>query len=343
MRHAGILVSAAAWALSSLSVGQQSDAAPTKSADTQIRRIVTFGDSWSDAGTFGQVFGTLPGPAWPGLLSQRYQHVDEPFVTLDGPRSETFDATKSPPPLRTVGGLNFAQGGARVAAAKGTSHDALPWSLPVQLEHFLAANHRFDADELVIVWAGGNDLVAPFSTRDNHPSGYAFSTGQLTAAMRQTALTDADETVAAQIAFVKSLLNHGARHVAVLDLIDLSITPFQNGLTPKGLAFAGELSSRFNAKLTSGLPVNPRILPVHLSQLFSNLLADPAKYGYSEVIPDACNNASYMCASDHFMVPSADQTFMFAGWGHFTAHTRQVIADEVYREVTARWPAGAVH
>src|SRR6185312_10788302 len=72
-----------------------------------VAEVVSFGDSWTDAGTFGVVFGTAGSRSWAQLLAQRYGAVQEPNRRV---QHSSDGAVRELP----VGGLDYAEGGAVV-------------------------------------------------------------------------------------------------------------------------------------------------------------------------------------------------------------------------------------
>jgi phospholipase/lecithinase/hemolysin len=108
-----------------------------------------------------------------------------------------------------------------------------------------------------------------------------------------------------------------------------------------GLDLASHLTVPFNRTLRASLPADDRVLLVDAASFFDRMVADPSGYGFTNVIEDGCNNGSHFCAPEHYTTPNAANEYMFAGWGHLTAKTRQILAAEVKRQVLARWPGGA--
>ena len=76
-----------------------------------VREVVSFGDSWSDAGTFGFVFGTTEGGAWPQLLAAEYG--DTLYST--GPTVDDLVAGALEAQGRTIATAESCTGGLLVA------------------------------------------------------------------------------------------------------------------------------------------------------------------------------------------------------------------------------------
>jgi outer membrane lipase/esterase len=163
---------------------------------------ITFGDSLSDVGTYnvgtikalgGGKFtingdNTATNPALTGknytelLAAQFGLPAPCPAQTgLDGLASQGF----SVPVVNNAGCYGYAQGGARVSNPVGTSNKATgspvgALTVPVSTQiarHLVINGGKFGADQLVIVMAGGNDvlsLLAQLSTDSTAAGASAF-------------------------------------------------------------------------------------------------------------------------------------------------------------------------
>jgi phospholipase/lecithinase/hemolysin len=76
---------------------------------------------------------------------------------------------------------------------------------------------------------------------------------------------------------------------------------------------------------------------VDVAGLFAAVEADPAAYGFEVVDGDACTNGDAYCGSEARVSPDAERTYAFAGYGHFTAATRELIAGLVHDEALKTW------
>lgn len=294
----------------------------------RIQSVVTFGDSWSDAGTFGTVYGTTPGSSWSQLLARKYGDDQTAYVYVSEGKTHV------------LGGLNYAQGGAKTAvpAKPEGPADSIPNSAVVQVENYKRAYGRFRGDQLVVLWIGTNDILAPFA------SGGAFSDADVdamnsdqavTAAVFDAAAANVRRAVREQINLVQAVLVNGASHLVVINCPDMGWATFQPGTRPAGLRRATQLTSLFNTSLAAGLPHDPRVLLVDADGLLKRAAAPGA--GFTHVPDDACANGSTVCGPTEYKERGADQTYMFAGFGHLTRHARQLLADAVGRLVDERW------
>lgn len=118
-----------------------------------ITELVVFGDSLSDAGNvFGLTGGTwLAPPYWEGRASNGPVWVEQLASRLGVPI----------PTASRTGGTNFAYGGAQTGS--GTWYDPnadanIP-NVALQIDEFLARGQPLRDDQLVVLWAGANDIL----------------------------------------------------------------------------------------------------------------------------------------------------------------------------------------
>jgi len=235
-------------------------------------------------------------------------------------------------------------------------------TLPVkqQIDQHLASNYvtagKFAATDLVIVLAGANDVFTQ--------AGLAGS-GAITSTVAGQAVGTAAGELVAQVARIKAA---GAKHVLVVGLPDMGITPAG---AAQGVAAAAALSqlslSVFNATLTANLAQVPGVAYLDPVPLFSKVLASPASYGFTKVIDStalpgsalasaACgpNAIAQQAAGDSANSPSslfcsvanialsitgtlrvalADQTYLFADGVHPTTQMHKVLSQYVQEKM----------
>lgn len=299
-------------------------------AEPEASTVVTFGDSWSDAGTYGFIFGTTPGSSWSQLFARRYGDDQTAYLYSDGEHIK-----------RVMGGLNYAEGGSRVTIS-GDGPDRIPLSVTAQLDAHLAAHHGFDPSQTVIVWIGINDISKPFQKNSSEFDAVeqrAFTTGEgLSSAAYARAESRIRKAAREEGALVGRMLSAGARRIVVLNNIDDGITPFQPGLTKDGLKIATRLTNAYNAELALSLPKDGRVLPFDVDALVKGEAERVEGRQFAHIHEDGCANHDYSCGPEHYAAPDADQTYLFAGWGHLTRHGREFIAAAVERAVEKQWP-----
>jgi|GEM_PF-231573 len=182
VRATQIAVASAAFVLLAACGGGSSGSGSNSGASTPPpsgvnMQVVVFGTSLSDAGTYseqilpgfgGGRFTTNPGEVWA-------QKVSEYFGNSLTPAFEGGFGV----PLTATGGLDYAQGGAMVstggvadtsAVIPAASEQPVTW----QVSQYLAQHGSFNANQLVLVEGGANEILALL---DNSGAGLtAFAT-----------------------------------------------------------------------------------------------------------------------------------------------------------------------
>jgi phospholipase/lecithinase/hemolysin len=168
LRATQIAVASAAFALLAACGGGSSgnNNASTPPPSGVNLQVVAFGTSLTDAGTYserilpgfgGGRFTTNPGEVWA-------QKVSEYFGNTLTPAFEGGFGV----PLTATGGLDYAQGGALVtgggvantsAVIPAASQQPVTW----QLQQYLAQHGSFNANQLVLVEGGANEILALLS------------------------------------------------------------------------------------------------------------------------------------------------------------------------------------
>jgi outer membrane lipase/esterase len=320
---------AAVLATSGSSVPVPDPAGHAAAVPRPVAEVVSFGDSWTDAGTFGYVYGTAGGGSWAQLLAAEYGADQEPNRRVQ----RTDDGTVS---RTTVGGLNYAEGGA-VVAQQTADPDDVPRPLTAQLAAFLHQHGRFAPGQMVTVWAGANDILAALRGDGDADRAHRFATGRLTPAEMAQAAVAVRAAARREAALVSDMLAASARWVAVLTVIGQGITAQAPGIQAGGDAEADLLTTTYNRSLAAALPHDPRVRLVDVAGLFADVRVHPAAYGYTVVDGDACTNGGPRCDPGDWKTPDADRTFAFAAYGHFTTATRQLVAGFVHDQAGEAW------
>jgi len=290
-------------------------------------QVVSFGDSLSDVGTYaplaspvgGGRFTTNPGQVWSQNVAQYYGDTLTAAYTIDFTHK-----------LSAQSGFGYAEGGATVATPADQS-DFLTAvigniEMPVtqQLSSYLASHGSFNSNQLVLVWAGANDVLRA---------------GQLPAAA-PTVQTAA--TTLAQI--VGQIVQGGATHVVVVNLPNV-------GLSPEGLASSDgganltQLSQLFNDTLNSALQTNgvqSKVIRVDaytwLNQIIANFQANGFAVSNTAVACDpkkTPNQTALLCSPATYVTSNADQTYMFADELHPTTHLHALFAQYVEQQIAS--------
>ncbi|TDG03880.1 lipase [Paraburkholderia guartelaensis] len=290
-------------------------------------QVVSFGDSLSDVGTYaplasavgGGRFTTNPGQVWSQDIAQYYGD------TLNAAYTVGLDHK-----LSAQGGFGYAEGGSTVATP-ANQYDFLSdvignIEMPVnqQVSSYISAHGTFNSGQLVLVWAGANDVL-----RAGNPP--TANTVVQTAA-----------TTLAQI--VGQIVQAGATHVVVINVPNI-------GLSPKGITSADgganltQLSQLFNSTLNGALQtagLQGKVIEVDSYTWITQLIANFQTNGFSvSNTAQACDpsktpdNTSLLCSPATYVAAHADQTYMFADDLHPTTHTHSLFAQFVEQQIAA--------
>ncbi|MFC0401838.1 SGNH/GDSL hydrolase family protein [Paraburkholderia rhizosphaerae] len=326
--HLRIAIFAVAIALLGACGGSSGGGSPSSGPAGGIHlQTVSFGDSLSDVGTFAPIAGavgggrftTNPGQVWSQLVAQYYGDTLNAAFTID------INHRLSP-----QGGFGYAEGGATVATPANLNDFLIDVignvEMPVnaQVSSYLAAHGSFNAGQLVLVWAGANDVLRA------GPLPGAAPTVQTAA------------TTLAQI--VGQIVQSGATHVVVVNLPNI-------GLSPKGRASADgganltQLSQLFNDTLNAALQSNGlqgRVIQIDafgwVNQIFANFQANGFAVSNTAQACDPTrtpDNTSLLCSRATYSTPNADQTYMFADDLHPATRMHALFAQFVERQVAS--------
>ena len=288
-------------------------------------QIVSFGDSLSDVGTYAPIasavgggrFTTNPGQVWVQDVAQYYGDTVSAAYTIDLAHK-----------LTAQNGLGYAEGGATVATA-ASINDALialigNVNMPVneQGANDLQAHGSFKVNQLVLVWAGANDVLRAGSL-------------PAAAAPVQTAATTLAHVVA-------QIVQSGATHVVVANLPDI-------GLTPKGIASADggatlrQLSQLFNSTLDAALQANGltgKVIRIDAYGWLNDLVANYRANGFTvSNTGTACDpdktplDTALLCSPATYVTFNADRTYMFADELHLATRMHTLFAQFVEQQV----------
>ncbi|HVL76034.1 MAG TPA: SGNH/GDSL hydrolase family protein [Noviherbaspirillum sp.] len=317
----------------------------------QFSSLVSFGDSLSDVGTYAvgtvQALGggkyTVNGPGprnWIELMASRLSLAAPcPAQTgLDGDPLQGFSVPVSDAPHCTA----YAQGGARVTNPVGPGNKLLgggnatlgQLTVPVvtQIQRHLTANGgRFRGDEIVFVMAGGNDTFIQLATVAQGGIAPADGVAAMGLAGAQLAGYVRDQLVA-----------NGARYVVVVNLPDVSVTPFALAEDAATQGLVNTMVTTFNGQLQQGLS-GTDVLLVDAYTTSRDQNANPARYGISNAIQPACDlspavnplGSSLICTEAR-LVSGANANYLFADGVHPTPYGYRLLADLVTAEMARR-------
>ena len=300
--------------------GQPAGAPETKGSFTAL---VTFGDSLSDLGAYApatSLTGNGAAPYFGGKFTVNSATAKiwvENLATTMGlvttPAEVGFAGASAKCPAAAVPALagtctGYGQGGSRVTDPNGIGHltatgglAALTVPVKTQIANHLARFTSFKASDLVIVWAGNNDVFAQFGAFSAQATAIQTKAalGQLTADQANLQLFQAQTTaqagmkVAAQdlVGYIKSeILAKGGKYVAVMNLPDSSLTPFGSTLPASAKPVLSGLVDTFNLWLRDGLTGVPvKIIDQNLPG--KDVYANPARYGLVNNTVPVCDPA----------------------------------------------------
>jgi outer membrane lipase/esterase len=225
-----------------------------------ITGIVSFGDSLNDVGNVYLATGgtTPPSPYYRGHYSNGPIWIEDFAKGLGLPA----------PTPRLFGGNDYAFGGAETGTS-GLSALGTP-NIGTQIAMYLGAGNVPTATQLFTIWGGANDFL---------------NGGQTNPAI----------SVANIGAEITELANAGAKQFLVGNLPLLGEIPLGNYLTPaqrQGLDF---LSMTFDNLLQTEVSQLNQSLGAHISimnvaGLVEDAMANPAKYGFTNVTSDAIDD-----------------------------------------------------
>ena len=148
---------------------------------------------------------------------------------------------------------------------------------------------------------------------------------QVTATLQQAAATE--------LGMIKQLGDAGARYVMVFNLPNIGLTP--SGLA-QGQAAATQLTGLsliYNNALNAGLAnTGVNVIPVNTFALLNEIVADPSRYGFTNVTQPACTGSSFGClpagtpGAQSTYQPGTENTYLFADGVHPTTAAHAMLA-----------------
>lgn len=344
-------IRAGAWLLPLLLVacGGGDDDAPSYSS------VVTFGDSLSDVGTYrtagmaalgGGKFTVNDGDIWVELVAKD-RGLTPPCAAEIGLESSGAVASLAQASSFQDACFGYAQGGARVTNPIGPNNKALlllgspdgqygQLTVPVATQvarHLAKVGGRFSGGELVLVLAGGNDVFMNLA---------AVGAAQITPTDAVVAMATAGGELAA---YVRSqLVGNGARHVVVVNLPDVSQTPFAYSLAAPTQGLIAQMSIAFNVSLANGLNDASGVLLVDAYSRGREQVANPGTFGVTNVTTPACDLAATalngfvlgsLGCSETTLIAGDVSHYQFADGVHPTPYGHQLLANYVLDRMSA--------
>ncbi len=287
---------------------------------TKFNRVVVFGDSLSDVGTYAPVayfqgggkFTTNPGKLWVENIS------DYLGLPMKPNRHEGFGI-----PFVKLGGYNFAQGGAKLVESVHPSSRYSARPVTTQLDYFLTDHFQFNAGDIVFIQGGANDILAQLR---------AVSDKSITT---EQAVQNIIQTANDFVSIISKVQSHGAKSVVILNLPMVQKAPKILGRSPEVQAFTAHLVNVFNSNLAAQtLVLNVLLVDLHsFDQHFNdNYLA----YGFINIDQEACDSSGVVggialfCSGESLVGPGADQNHKFADDLHPSTGFSRVAGEYVW-------------
>lgn len=331
----------------------QSSNASAESAGPQqsVMQVVSFGDSLSDVGTYayarrfgGGAYTTNPGAISVQLIAQHYGSGLTPALT----------GGFGQPSVVHPEGFGYAQGGARVAGppnpgdATGDTGE-LQTPLTLQVAAYLESHARFTGNQLVLIQGGANDVQDAYGAWAG-----MVANGANPAASLQSVLPSLKQAAQQFAGLVHSVRQHGATHIVVQNVPDISKAPIANLLEqqlPGSTKVLQRLSQAFNTALDDALPSSPAVLRIDAFRFIDDVSANYRQLGFhfdgSVGTNVACapanlpaafqadDTSALFCSRSTYVSPDADNIYMFADAYHPTTHLQKLIADYVVARIDA--------
>lgn len=262
---------------------------------TPFSRIIVFGDSLSDTGNFYHLTGGLlpPAPYDAGRFSNGPLWIEYLADDLG---------------MQVLAGDNYAVAGATTSHAN--SNDGVLGLTYPGLQDEIAAfvgslpAGGADPEALYVVWAGANDFFVTLQTGGSPAS--LISNG-------------VNNTVQA----LEALWNAGARHLLIVNVPDLGITPFglssgnSGPITQLCAAYDQTLEVTLEALQNAGVPT----IRVDAFATLRAMVFSPAQFGFTNV------TTSFLATGG-----DADQ-FLFWDVVHPTTRGHEVLADQARNDL----------
>lgn len=304
---------------------------------------VSFGDSLSDVGSYkvgpvaaaggGQFTVNGAGKNWTELMAAQLG-----LAAVCAAQTGGFGVA----PVANAGCTSYAQGGARVTNPSGVGFAgaAGPMTVPVtsQIANHLSltAGGKFSGGEIVYVWAGANDIFTQL--------------GMVGAAaiLPADGVTNAGVAATDLVALINAqIIAKGATRVVVLNVPDITATPFGATLAAASKGLLGSMVDTFNAQLKAGLAGNAKVLLVDVNTANKDQINNPAIYGLTNVTAMACDmtvpiqapaafKATSLVCNTTNVIAGDTSHYLFADGVHPTPYAHLLIARLVSKEMAVK-------
>ena len=336
-----------------------------QSTSFKYDRVVSFGDSLSDVGTYkvgtilaltaaqggGRWSTSTPagGDIWIERVAGQLQ-VGKPCPAETG-LSPNLPGVVGASATAQAGCFNYAQGSARITDRKGPNSVGLQALGEINLgltakpirdqmaAHLAAAGGSYSGKELVTVVAGANDVLMELNFIGT-PFGAATPAGAVgNMALAGATLGNLIKT---------EVLAKGAKRVLVLNIPDMAATPFVRSFPANNIGLADAMVRAFNTQLATALKDVPGVRLGDTYSFSKDQAANPGAYGLTNVTGVACGpnalsspptaNGSALVCNGTNLVAGDTSRYQFADDVHPTAYGHQLLAQFAIKELAqAGW------
>ena len=236
------------------------------------------------------------------------------------------------------GGANDIFYGATSAAAGATAQQLIQQTIQQTVQQAIAGNVIPNDPTAIAAYTA---QITPVVTQQ--------VTAQVEAAAGVTSLMTPDQVqaniqqaAATELGMIDQLGKAGARYVMVFNLPNIGATPEAMAQGATASAQLTGLTLTFNNTLNTGLAkAGVNIIPVNTFALLSELIADPSRYGFTNVTQPACTGSSFGClpagtpGATSTYQPGTENTYLFADGVHPTTATHAMLAQYAESIITA--------
>lgn len=273
-------------------------------SDLAPKRFITVGDSFSDVGQVGGVRYTVNDGSknWVQELAGHYD--------------QTVTAA-------SAGGWGYAQGHARVNAVDAIG--GAP-SVKQQIDTVLARTTLHPTEDVVVINGGMHDIVAAVNA-----TGISADTTK--------AVEEAGKALAEQ---VHRVVNAGGKHVLVVGVYSLGVTPWARNLNQSDAITT--LALKFNEALNIGIvSLGANVLSADPALLHNLMYNKPGNYRLDNGRDPVCTTPDASTCTPSTIVAGANyDRWLYSDALHFTPQVLREFGDDrytesVYYKVKNRW------
>lgn len=319
---------------------------------------------------------------WTHLIAGSYG-LPAPCAAQTGLKS-IIPAIPAAPVLNISTCRNYAQGSSRVTNPFGPGSAAIQQALPTVPEaaplgllalpvanqmanHLTSAGGSYSGKELVTVLAGGNDVflnlngvgsafaggpgaagAAQFAGWSPSVQGTVFAGGQpAVTAASQAAVAGMAQAATELVALINTqVLAKGAKYVAVINLPDVSQTPYGSSFDAATRGLINTMVRTFNDTLDAGLKGKAGVIIIDAYSQGRDQTANPGQYALSDVKTPACSTTSAanplqgnsLTCTASSLIPGDTSKYLYADSVHLTPFGYKLLAEFVTKNLAvAGW------